>query len=128
MQTNTFAPVVIFSCQSEPLLKYARRMVELGFFRELEGCYKGQTEPSFMMGAHEFYGQGMDRVLLEDNQESVLFLDNQRNAFLRFAHEAYGEEAQEFLGTFHEVPKASALSREAWTRDPQSGRYFVASK
>lgn len=125
MQTNTYEPVVIFSANPGKLLDYCNLMVKRGHFRGLEGSYKGEREPSFMLNAHDFHVQGLASVLADDGQESILFLDNQRNAFLRFAPD-YAEAGQKWLGVWHHVPKAVALARDAWTRDPQSDLYYVA--
>lgn len=125
MLTNTYEPLVIFSLKDEHRLEWAKRMIELSRLRGFEGSYKGVREPSFALNAHDFHVRDMARVLEEDGQESVLFLDNQRNAFLRFGPE-FSERGQKYLGVWRHVPRDVALARDAWTRDPQSDLYYVA--
>jgi len=93
---------------------------------ECEGCYKGEREGSFLMSADAFRFYDLPRLLEADGQESVLFLDNQRGAWLFYREDGYAQGAKTvYLGEFKQVPASVALAREAWTKDPQ-GRYWVA--
>lgn len=123
MLDNAQTPLVIFSLNDEELRQFAT--MPDSSCRTLEGCYKGVQEPAFMTDAANFYANGGPLSLASDGQESILFLDNQRNAFLRFAPD-YEEASQKYLGQWRQVTKAEALARDAWTRDPQTGAYWVA--
>lgn len=120
------APVVIFSLAQIPeIFEMFDTWARCGAGKRVVGSYKGEKEQSYMLPASDFYVRGLPEVCARHEQESVLYLDGQRGAWLRFAPE-YGESGQKYLGQWREVPEAVAASRDAWTYDPQSGRFYVA--
>lgn len=120
------SPVVIFSLKQIPeIFQWMDACVRVGSCKRVTGCYKGVEEQSLMMQAGDFYARGMSEVCAQHEQESVLFLDGQRGAWLRFAP-AYDEDGQVYLGQWKHVEKAAAIARDAWTRDDSTGRYYIA--
>lgn len=93
-----------------------------GGYRRVRGCYKGQTERSWLLGIEQF------RLVRDSgelaNQESVLFLDNQRNGWLYYAQDgfAHGPSTQ-LLGEWTEVPATQAAKLDAWTEI--GGKYYA---
>jgi hypothetical protein len=130
MRTNNHTPCYIFSVNDQFL---AANLDANPAYKPLEGSYKGQTERAWLCDADTFHKDTLAPLLARDGQESVLFLDNQRNAFLRFAAaksdtSPYSEEGQEYLGEFRQADKTVAVKLDAWTRDPATGIYWVARK
>lgn len=117
-------PVVLFSIWPE---NGAALMALVGDYpiRQIEGCYKGQTECAFLMQAENFYKLGIPALLWADHQESVLYLDNQRGAWLLYGPGYEPEQRdRQYLGAFREVGQAVATKRDAYTK--VGDRYFVA--
>jgi len=81
-------------------------------FKSLEGCYKGLTEKSFLIC--DISEAEALRLAIHYGQESILYLDADRSAFLIFAD---GSETQA-LGEFKSVPRALAKNHDSWTVDP----------
>lgn len=120
------SPVVIFSLQqSEEIFDMFDIWARCDAGKRVVGSYKGEKEQSFSMPAKDFYDRGLPEVCARHEQESVLFLDGQRGAWLRFAPD-YSENGQKYLGQWREVPEAVASARDAWTFDPQTNRFYVA--
>ena len=127
-------PVVIFSLERtdygrEQWTDFLRWNAELGHIKPVIGSYKGQKENSWIISAARFYSSDQVPDWVNachfDGQESVLFLDGQRGAWLRFAPR-YDESDQVYLGQWRRVTEAEALKREAWTFDPAFGNYYIA--
>jgi hypothetical protein len=90
--------------------------------RKLVGSYKGVTENSFEAPAQ----YAKDILPIIHGEESVLLLDgdigNKPKASLFFP--ATHEEVE--LGTLEEVPAEEAGKLDAWTYEPQSGKFYTA--
>ena len=90
----------------------------------LQGCYKGQTENSYIIEINELENRSLTDILAFSkiyNQESILFLDNQRNATLIFNMDEMIK-----LGTFKGVSELHAKSKDAYTYSPHHDVYFIA--
>jgi hypothetical protein len=95
---------------------------EEGLFAPVDGCYKGKTEKSFKVNVeNKSDWETVKRIATVCEQESVLLIDNERNAFLFFLQSSKAE----FIGVLTAVPKAEALKHEAYTYDPTLDTYFI---
>lgn len=122
MRNNSFSPLWILATGITASNEQADAAIA-GFFgvtpRPVEGCYKGETERSYLVPDN---GVGETRVLeflREYKQESALLLDNQRNAFLVYSDDG----RREHIGEFTEASKAIAEVQEGWTK--VDGKYYI---
>lgn len=117
MRDQTLAPLVVFSHHSAHAASFPVTV------RCAEGCYKGEVEPSFIADAAAFYASNLPAVLFADQQESILYLDNQRGAWLRYGP-AYGEADQQYVGQWREITKDEATYLTGYTI--LNGHYYAA--
>lgn len=107
----------------------------------LQGCYDGEEETSFIMTAQDFFTARPERNDLSvggiwcKEQESVLHLSKPekrsrmwRSAFLLMSDKADSDEKVKHLGYFKQVRKADAVSRDAWTHNPNNGGWFICEQ
>lgn len=89
-------------------------------WQEIEGCYKGVRESSFLVidtGAHvEHLVRFMSKLF---KQECYLELDQDRNARL-----VYQDSVAE-IGILKGVSKPVAFSKDAWSYSPVLDQYYV---
>jgi hypothetical protein len=93
---------------------------------QLLGSYKGKKNPSYLIEIES--KQELRRVLdcaKEANQESVLFLDQDRNATLMFIDMFVGDIE---LGRLVAVSEEEAKKEENWTFNPVTGVYYITKK
>jgi len=94
---------------------------------EVWGFYKGQPELSIVVTS-ENYKQHLERLVYvkgiakQFNQESILEVSSDDSARLHFIK----TEEVKPLGTFQEVSKDEAQSKDAYTFEPVNARFFVA--
>lgn len=125
MRENAYSPLFIVAFNGETerddVSALYRAGVE-GGYRKVRGCYKGVTERSWLLNAEQF-SKVRDSGELA-NQESVLFLDNQRNGWLYFAKDGFAHGFNTvLLGEWKEVHATQAAKLEAWTEI--DGKYFA---
>lgn len=90
--------------------------------KHLTGCYKGTTERSYLIPlTHGLLLADCTAFAKEHNQESILYLDNQRNAYLVYCD----KDQSEYLGTFTAVSRDRATGGDAWTYDPITKQYYM---
>ena len=106
------------------LSKHYRAMVDLKVkgipFKIVEGQYKGNSERSFIV----FGNRGVElgkRIALDANQESVLFLNQDRDAILIECKTGI----ETALGKFKAVPEHVAKQSTGWTFDNTTNRFFI---
>ncbi|HXV73587.1 MAG TPA: hypothetical protein VD713_02540 [Sphingomonadales bacterium] len=117
MKDQTLSPLVVFSLSG-------RHLIPAGLtYKDAEGCYKGECEPAYIMQASAFYASDLPGILFRDGQESLLYLDNQRGAWLRYGP-AYDEPDQRYSGQWREIDAHTIPYLTAWTR--VSDRLFAA--
>lgn len=97
-------------------------------FKSLVGCYKGQTENSFIVN-HKHFREVLPWIKRE---ESVLILGANENMgggkSMRPAKLVFLEDnTEQDLGYFREVGREYALAQDAWTYDPQTCKYWVCA-
>lgn len=127
MRHNALAPLYIVALNTGSQADDLRLLRSVGIEHEglARGSYKGQEEDSYILSAENFLK--IRPKLAERDQESVLFLDNQRNAYLYVVEDGYkAGPNQVWIGEWVEVPETVAVRHEAWTRT--QGRYFIARK
>ena len=89
-------------------------------FGEVEGCYKGVTEQSYLVeyeGGEELFQLFMLAVFYA--QESVLVIDAERNAELMYTT----DDRYEKLGKLEPISNLQAEKLDAWTRT-SNGQYY----
>lgn len=123
MKNNSHTPLYIFSANDADLAAEFDATPDIS---RMEGCYKGIKEACWLCTAHTFHRDGIAPRLKADGQESVLFIDNQRGAWLRWGEQDYKTEGETYLGEFKPMDQTLATKREAWTRDPRTNTYWVA--
>ncbi|WYW04314.1 hypothetical protein Kurepalu1_00012 [Pseudomonas phage vB_PpuP-Kurepalu-1] len=134
MRTNGQTPAVIFSLPVEDG-DAARAIlsnfgVDVSGLKVGEGCYRGTKEIALYLPLVSFTDEARACVKAYE-QECVLVLDNQYNAFLSFGRENYpsytglgGGAQAKYIGEFKELPKATAERHQSWSCF--GGRYYVA--
>ena len=91
--------------------------------KQLEGCYKGTREVSFIANANDFIH--LDRCAQFSGQESILVLGPANHANIRPATLHFLDGSlPEALGYMYPVTEEQALREDAWTRD--GNQYYVA--
>jgi hypothetical protein len=86
-------------------------------FKTLQGMYKGEKETSYLVDA-DFENVAV-KLAEEYNQESILYVDETRDAFLLFKS---GERQK--LGKWQEIKNIAGL--DAYTIDISTGRVYAA--
>ena len=87
-------------------------------FKTLQGSYKGQVETSYLVDA-DFQGIVWD-LAREYNQESILYVDENRNAYLEYLADGRIEK----LGKFQAITNVKNL--DAYTVDLSTGIAYAA--
>ena len=97
---------------------------------ELEGCWKGEVNPSFILPAKEFFAGGTgesigSKFCLE--QECVLHIGppEKRARAWRDATLLYPKGFGESVGKFKQVAPDVAKEQSGWTRNPNNGAYWI---
>lgn len=102
-------------------------------FKELQGCYNGQTEDSFII-SYDFLHYVKLAGLL-DGEESVMILD-QEDAGRRAAYLLYMKDYYRFveeddvlvsIGTLRQVSEEEAKAALAYSYRPDLDKYFLAA-
>ena len=99
-------------------------------FKELTGCYQGETEASYLVAWDEWQLFQLSAPAFILCQETVLVLgpsskDGSRPAILQHFN---GLIAPEYLGVFAQTSKEEALRSKGWTFDPSTKTYFTCMK
>ena len=90
-------------------------------YRNVDGCYKGSTEQSFLVDAkHEEVVMHLAKMT---RQESVLFVDRKGGAHLIYPGMGYLTE--KLSGKFQEVDRDKALELDNFTRDASTNTYWA---
>jgi hypothetical protein len=100
-------------------------------YKALNGSYKGKEEVSFLIRETDYSLVESDPAAWLEDQETVLVLSAQapHRHGLRTATLIYlNDRPNEVLGSWLNVTKDEALSRDAWTLDPSTGEYWVTKK
>lgn len=112
--------------------EFMRRMTTEGLeFKPLVGCYKAEREMSWLMPKHDACVPWVMEQWMS-TQESILLLSEMyakpklRRAALWFLQPRKDSNVVD-LGFLREVPEAEALAQDAWTLEPLTGKYFIAS-
>lgn len=127
MRENAYDPLYIFALNRATQRDDVELLHKAGIehFTVCKGSYKGATENSYLVSAESF---AKIRPYLRDcNQESALFLDNQRGGWLVFEADDYLHgPASVYLGEWRQVPVTVASACQAWTK--VADQYWVCRK
>lgn len=86
---------------------------------EVQGCYKGTLERSFVVQCCDHADVGvLHKLAREYSQESILLVDSRRSSFLLYV-DSLKMERIGHLYTQYEQP-----TTDAWTYNADSGTYF----
>jgi hypothetical protein len=124
MRDNTLTSLVILALNLDSVEAEHNAISKfLGYDYErpaLDGCYKGEVERSYIL---EVDGNLFSILAFakEYNQESILYLDNQRLATL-----IYSMDNMVSLGLFKGVSEAHAKAKDAYTFNPLTLTYYIA--
>ena len=110
--------------------KVLRHLEDFGFkYKVVEGVYRGESELSILVPV---INQVFDLATIEQlahiyNQQSILFVDSDRNAELKFMVKAFDENLDqvrsEKLGKFIATTKGIATQCENYTKD--GNNYYI---
>ena len=110
--------------------KVLRHLKDFGFnYKVVEGVYRGESELSILVPV---INQVFDLATVEQlahiyNQHSILFVDSNRNAELKFMVKAFDENLDqvrsEKLGKFIATTKGIATQCENYTKD--GNNYYI---
>ena len=120
MKNHNYTPVVIFALNLiEP--SQERLLLEAKDIKYIPclGSYRGQQENSYVINYKYF--DKIAPLLYSCNQESVMILDNQRNASLVYLK----DKKVEYLGRWFEVSEKMAKAEDAWTQDLNTNRFYI---
>jgi hypothetical protein len=126
MRDNTLTSLVILALNLDSVEaehKAISSFLGQGYKRQpLDGCYKGEVERSYILEVGSKSLQDILAFSKEYNQESILYLDNQRLATL-----IYSMDNMTSLGLFKGVSEAHAKSKDAYTFNPITNTYYIAA-
>ena len=133
MKDNAQAPVYILSVSQADLSKdenadadtVARRYLddEGISYKVVQGSYKGSKETSYVVNAAN--ADTVHFLAAKYNQDSVLFLDGARNAFLRYLADWHKEV---YVGQFQTASEAVAVLQDGYTHDTVKDIYYIINK
>ena len=89
------------------------------------GAYKGKLELAYLIPCDQDTRAEVEASVLQAakaaNQESVLFLDSEREAYLIFVD----NRDTGHIGTWSGIDSAEAASLDAWTLNRETGQYYT---
>ena len=125
MRDNTLTSLAILALNLDSVEAEHKAISKfLGYDYErppLDGCYKGEVERSYILEVGSVGLFGILAFAKEYNQESILYLDNQRLATL-----VYSMDNMVSLGLFKGVSEDHAKSKDAYTFNPITNTYYIA--
>ncbi|QOC54203.1 hypothetical protein Atoyac14_23 [Aeromonas phage Atoyac14] len=105
--------------RSDDLLRRLNGRFDSSCVDEVQGCYKGTLERSFVVQCKDHSDVGVvHRFAKEFSQESILLVDSRRTAFLLYV-DSLTMERLGHLYTQYDQP-----TTDAWTYNADSGTYF----
>jgi hypothetical protein len=130
MRINGKEPRVIFALNLATEVDDVRAIRAAGIehFAIGTGSYKGKQERSYNVSINEL--EKVRNLARINNQESILLLDNQYNAWLSSAKGGYPSYVGGstslclYLGEFKETSETQAIRSDAWSKF--HGVYYVA--
>jgi len=130
MRINGKEPRVIFALNLPTEVDDVRRIREAGIehFAVGTGSYKGKQERCYNVSIDDL--PKVRQLAAYHNQESVLILDNQYNAWLSLAEGNYPSysagacDVCKYVGEFKEISSTQAARLESWSQF--HGVYYAA--
>ena len=122
MRDNTQRPIVILAVNTgtyEGDIKAIQEYIPNYDRLAVHGVYQGQHELSYIIEV-----DGNLHVIQElankHNQECILYLDNQREAYLIFP-----DNSEEYIGSFKSASESYAKEQDNYTYNPQTDTYYI---
>ena len=91
----------------------------------LIGSWEGKVEWSFLVTVDHF--EGVQQLARETNQDSILFLDNERQAYLLEKEDDYQLNKAVHIGRFLESSKEVALKEKGYTYNTTTNKYYIVA-
>jgi hypothetical protein len=88
----------------------------------LIGSWEGQMENSYLVDAS--FLEEVRRLAKHTNQDSVLYLDANRGAYLLTRETNYQVDEAIYIGRFISCSEHYAKQQQGWTLDPEHGQYY----
>ncbi|WYW03062.1 hypothetical protein Laguja5_00007 [Pseudomonas phage vB_PpuP-Laguja-5] len=134
MRTNGKEPVVLLALNFETEEQDIQALLDVGVPRSAiqpgRGCYAGKRELCYAVSIEHFTPH-VKALLTACSQNSVLFLDNQYNAWLAPAERDFSSYSEgradlrpTFIGEFKQIAETQAAQKQAWTEF--GGKYYYA--
>ncbi|WYW03253.1 hypothetical protein Kaagvere_00007 [Pseudomonas phage vB_PpuP-Kaagvere] len=134
MRTNGKEPVVLLALNFETEEQDVQALLDCGVPRNAiqpgRGYYNNKKELCYAVSIEHFTPH-VKALLTACHQESVLFLDNQYNAWLSQASKDYAgysepnaDKRPTFIGEFKQISVTQAAQKQAWTEF--GGKYYYA--
>ncbi len=95
-------------------------------YTTLTGRYKGKDERSYLISREQYDVIEYDLLALlrEYDQESILYVDERRRAYLHYLD----TDLQQPIGTFMRAHPVVALQKDSYTFVPSTGAYYIVRK
>lgn len=122
MRDNTLRPLVILAINTDSYgndIKAIQEFIPNYNRLAVHGVYKGDKELSYIIEVDD----NLDTIQALSNkhkQECVLYLDNQREAYL-----IYPDGSKEYIGSFVSASKALAIQQDNYTYNPETDTYYI---
>ncbi len=125
MRQPNLVPIIILEVNS-PSIAQDKAIISkfLGYeytSTAMIGSYKGEQNPSYIIELTHKTQEDVTSFARANNQESILYLDNERRATLVFSDGLINVP----LGMFKAVPKTIALESDNWTLNPNTNQYYI---
>ena len=128
MRNNNYEPIVILALNkdtiSDDYIEIAE-VLDLYKIKRLKGKYThddgtGIIENSYIIPLLHVTVSDCIRLARDNKQESILYIDNQREAWLYYCNDGIWSH----LGSFTRVSKDYALKQDNYTLDNSSNNYY----
>ena len=91
----------------------------------LIGSWEGKVEWSFLVTVD--YLAEVQQLARETKQESILYLDNERQAYLLEKEDDYQLNKAVHIGRFIEASKEVALKEKGYTYNTTTNKYYIVA-
>jgi len=126
MRQPNLVPIIILEVNSPSIAQDKAIISEfLGYeytSTAMVGSYKGVQNPSYIIELTHKTIKDVLSFAIVNNQESILYLDNERRASLMFTDV---ENGLLDIGTLKAVHKDIALESDNWTLNPNTNQYYI---
>ena len=124
MKSNNHTPLVIMAINTDSYtndIKAIQEYIPKYNRKALQGVYKGTSELAYLVEVNDNM-DAIQAIASKHNQDCILYLDNQRNAYL-----VYPDNSQEHIGVFKSASKQLAEKQDSYTYNPETNTYYIVS-